>query len=181
MLQEPILLSVAAFAAEYHAYQRRAGYDRLPYINHLLKVTRGLIDCGESNLELLSAALLHDILEDTPVTQLELGEQFGEEVANIVAELTDDMSLEYEVRKRLQYEGISGLSVSAQKIRIADKASNVYDICHYPLDWSITRKQAYLDAAVHILSPIRGRYPNLDGWFDREIQKGTLLLADNSR
>lgn len=179
MLQEPILLAVAAYAAEQHAYQRRAGYDRLPYINHLLKVTSGLIECGETNLELLSAALLHDILEDTPVTLLELQEHFGEEVASIVSELTDDMNLTYETRKRLQYEGISGLSVSAQKIRIADKASNVFDICHYPLDWPVIRKQAYLDSAVHILSPIRGRYPKLDAWFDHEIQEGSLLIAEN--
>ncbi len=179
MLQEPSLLAVAAFAAEHHACQRRAGYDQLPYINHLLKVTCGLIECGETNLELLSAALLHDILEDTEVTHMELSEHFGEEVANIVTELTDDMSLAYETRKRLQYEGVSKLSVSAQKIRIADKASNTYDICHYPLDWPVARKQAYLDAAVHILSPIKGRYPKLDAWFDREIQEGTLLLAHN--
>lgn len=176
-----ILMAAAVFAAEQHKYQRRSGYERLPYINHLLKVTRGLMACGETgDPDLLVAALLHDILEDTELTEAALGDRFGARVAAIVAELTDDMRLPHEVRKRLQYEGAHQLSLPARKIRIADKAANIYDIAHYPLEWPHEKKADYLGWAEKIVNRIRGTSPEIERWFDRELAEGKDILNLNS-
>lgn len=175
------LLAAATFAAEQHKYQRRSGYEPLPYINHLLKVAQGLMSCGEtSDSELLLAALLHDVLEDTEITQAALAERFGASVAAIVAELTDDMRLSYDERKRRQLQGAPQLSLPAKKIRIADKAANIYDITHYPLEWSAERKVAYLDWAEKIVDRIRGTAPEIERWFDRELAEGRHILNLNN-
>ena len=163
----PELLEALQFAATHHQYDRRAGYDRLPYINHLIKVTNCLANrIGIKDEALLLAAVLHDVVEDTEVTVAELERRFGSEVASIVEELTDDMSLPYEERKRQQVEQASQLSSKARMIRLVDKASNLRDIFNYPLDWPIEKKAAYLDNALAIAERIKGGHPKLDAWFE---------------
>jgi len=171
------LIDAANFAAVRHQYLRRSGYPSLPYINHLLKVTQTLIRViYEADPDTLVAALLHDIIEDTPTTHQELSQKFGHTVADIVAELTDDMSLPYSERKRLQVEGVQHLSVPAQKIRIADKGCNINDILNYPIKWSAKRKQMYVTFAEQVVDPLRGRYPQLEAWFDEQIVQAKLQL-----
>lgn len=166
----PELLEALQFAAIKHQYDRRAGYSRLPYINHLIKVTNCLANrIGERDEALLLAAVLHDIIEDTDVTAEELGRRFGVEVAEIVQELTDDMSLPYGERKRKQVEGAHKLSPKARKIRLADKASNLRDIFSYPLDWTAEQKAAYLENSVQVAERIKGDNPQLDAWFDETV------------
>ena len=50
----------------------------------------------------LCAAILHDTIEDTKTTADELRKHFGEKITSIVLEVSDDKSLEKEVRKQLQ-------------------------------------------------------------------------------
>lgn len=166
----PVLFDALTLAADEHQYQRRSGYDRLPYINHLLKVTDAMIRIGrEEDPDLLLAALLHDIIEDTDVTETDLAERFNPRTARIVMELTDDMSLPYAVRKRRQVEGAAELSVDARKIRIADKASNIRDLLDYPVDWPIEKKQYYVTNAVEVVDRIRSTQPALEAWFDEVV------------
>jgi GTP diphosphokinase / guanosine-3',5'-bis(diphosphate) 3'-diphosphatase len=163
----PELLEALQFAAIQHQYDRRAGYDRLPYINHLIKVTNCLANrIGIKDEALLLAAVLHDVVEDTDVTVEQLERRFGGEVAAIVEELTDDMSLPYGKRKRLQVEQAGKLSPKARVIRLVDKASNLRDIFNYPLDWTVEKKAAYLDNAIAVAERIKGDHPKLDAWFD---------------
>ena len=164
------VMDAAVYAALKHQYQRRAGYDRLPYMNHLLKVTEALIRIGEERDEaLLLAAVLHDVLEDTDATHQELARRFGREPADIVLELTDDMALPYMERKWLQVEKARQLSVKARKIRIVDKSTNIRDILSYPLDWPLEKKQNYLDNSIQVVARIRGGNPRLDAWFDETV------------
>ncbi|MCB0587630.1 MAG: bifunctional (p)ppGpp synthetase/guanosine-3',5'-bis(diphosphate) 3'-pyrophosphohydrolase [Phaeodactylibacter sp.] len=161
------VMDAAVYAAMKHQYQRRAGYDKLPYMNHLLKVTEALIRIGgERDEALLLAAVLHDVLEDTDATHEELARHFGREAADIVLELTDDMSIPYMERKWLQVEKARQLSEKARKIRIVDKATNIRDILSYPLDWPLEKKENYLDNSIQVVSRIRGANPRLDAWFD---------------
>lgn len=163
----PELLEALQFAAIHHQYDRRAGYDRLPYINHLIKVTNCLANrIGIKDEPLLLAAVLHDIVEDTTVTVEELDRRFGNEVAVIVEELTDDMSLPYEERKRQQVERAGQLSPKARAIRLVDKAANLRDIFTYPLDWTVEKKAAYLENAIAVAERITGDNPRLDAWFE---------------
>ncbi len=164
------LLQALAYAAEKHKYQRRAGYEPLPYLNHLVKVTHALVQIGrETDRDLLIAAVLHDVVEDTDATVEELREHFGSPVAETVAELTDDMNLPYAERKALQVERAGALSDPAKKIRIADKASNLQDIFSYPLDWKESKKKTYLENAIAVVDLIRGVNQQLEAWFDETV------------
>ena len=73
------------FTARAHGGQvRRSGE---PYLGHPLEVTAMLADMGMDRTT-LAAALLHDVLEDTPVTEAELRETFGKDVAGLVEAVT---------------------------------------------------------------------------------------------
>ena len=164
------VMKAAVFAAKRHQYQRRSGYDKLPYINHLLKVADALIQIGEEEDEiLLVAAVLHDIIEDTATTAEELAREFNKEVADIVVELTDDMSLAHEVRKQLQIDRALSLSTRARKIRLADKASNMIDIFTYPIDWPLQKKINYVNNSEAVYKLIRGENTKIDEWMAQTI------------
>lgn len=176
-LSLPSFLEALLLAADKHQYQRRSGYDRLPYINHLIKVVDALLRIGhETDPELLLAGLLHDIIEDTDVTEEDLSRRFSPKVGRIVAELTDDMSLPYAVRKQRQVEGAASLSPEARKIRIADKACNIRDILHYPIQWTLEKKQNYVTNACDIVHQIRGVNGALEAWFDSVVAEARHAL-----
>jgi (p)ppGpp synthase/HD superfamily hydrolase len=141
----PLLLSALKFASEKHVFHRRKGHNDIPYINHLIYVTHILTKHNETDPDLLIAALLHDTLEDTDTLPAEIEQLFGKNVLDIVQEVTDDMSLTYEERKRLQIKKAPILSQSAKKIKIADKLCNISDIERYPLHWSARRKKTYIE------------------------------------
>ena len=87
------LFDALAFAAERHSLQRRKDAEASPYINHPIAVARALAGEGIEDLAALCAALLHDTLEDTETSYDELCDRFGVEIADLVAEVTDDKSL----------------------------------------------------------------------------------------
>lgn len=99
------ILAAARFAGEHHAGQKRKGEAGEPYINHLIEVAE-LVACSDDVLDtnLVMAAFLHDTVEDTGVSPRELQQRFGDDVAALVMEVTDDKSLPKEMRKALQVE-----------------------------------------------------------------------------
>lgn len=74
------------------------------------------------------AALLHDTLEDTDTKPEELETKFGQIVARIVQEVTDDKSLPKQERKRLQVEHAPHCSHQAKLVKLADKLYNLRDL-----------------------------------------------------
>lgn len=171
-----LLIKAAVFAAEKHKYQRRKGYNQVPYINHPLKVAEILIDTGEKDLSVIIAALLHDVVEDTDATKEDLIEKFGQEVADYVVELTDDKDLPIAERKVLQVKNSPNLSPGAKKIKIADKICNIQDIVNYPLDWTLERRLGYLDWAQEVVAGCRGEAPVLEKLFDLTFENGKNVL-----
>ena len=94
------LLGALAFAAHKHRDQRRKGSIAPPYINHPIAVAQVLVsEGGVGDSDILMAAVLHDTIEDTETTVAELRREFGDAVAAIVLELTDDKALRKEERK----------------------------------------------------------------------------------
>lgn len=172
-MENKILIEAAVYAAEKHKYQRRKGFNQIPYINHPLKVTQLLMECGEFDTELLVAALLHDVIEDTDATEQEISELFNPEIGKLVSEVSDDKELLYTIRKELQVKKAPNLSPKAKLIKIADKICNMRDILNYPLDWSPERKLAYLDWAKQVFSGCRGANNALDSIFEKEVNEGT--------
>ena len=112
------------FAAGNHANQRRKGQLAEPYMNHLTEVAELVArSIGGADLDVVIAAVLHDTVEDTSATPEELTEAFGERVAGLVAEVTDDKTLPKGDRKRLQIEHARHASPGAKLIKLADKTS----------------------------------------------------------
>ncbi|HUR97300.1 MAG TPA: HD domain-containing protein, partial [Pyrinomonadaceae bacterium] len=95
--------NAASFAAKKHKDQKRKGSDGEPYINHPIEVANLLVNVGGiEDADIITAALLHDTVEDCGVTFEEVGKNFGPTVAEYVREVTDDKSLPKAERKRLQ-------------------------------------------------------------------------------
>jgi hypothetical protein len=99
------VLRAADAAARWHLHQRRKGTAQEPYINHVLEVA-SLVAAATygQDPELVIAALLHDANEDQEVPSELIAREFGDRVAAIVAEVTDNKSLDKAERKRLQVE-----------------------------------------------------------------------------
>ena len=89
------VLSAAQTAARWHAKQRRKGSAGEPYFNHLLEVAALVNEAAQGeDTDLVVAALLHDAVEDQGISRETIAEEFGEDVAGLVMEVTDDKSLE---------------------------------------------------------------------------------------
>ncbi|CAI9551050.1 unnamed protein product, partial [Staurois parvus] len=85
-------------------------------------------EAGISDIAVLQAALLHDTVEDTDTTFLEIEEKFGQEVRKIVEEVTDDKTLPKMKRKQLQIEHAPHRSHKAKLVKLADKLYNLRDL-----------------------------------------------------
>lgn len=167
------VLDAARFAAEKHADQKRKGAAGEPYINHLIEVAQ-LVSTAvpEPDANLVMAALLHDTIEDTGVTAVELAERFGQDVAALVVELTDDKSLPEAERKRLQVEHAPKLSVRAQTIKLADKISNLRSILSSPpAGWDYERKRQYFEWGKRVVDRLSAPNAVLKLEFERTYQQ----------
>ena len=167
------IFSAAHFAAEKHAGQRRKGKVAEPYINHLIEVAQLVSGAlAEPDTNLVIAALLHDSIEDVGVTRDELVQRFGSDVADLVAEVTDDKSLPKKERKRLQVENARKKSVRAQTIKLADKISNLRSILSSPpADWDFQRKQEYFEWAKKVVDGLTAPNPVLKAEFQSTLRK----------
>jgi guanosine-3',5'-bis(diphosphate) 3'-pyrophosphohydrolase len=171
--QLPVLFSVLAFAAERHRDQTRKGEEASPYINHPIEVARILAaEGGVTDSIVLAAAILHDTVEDTCTTHLELCERFGRAIADVVAEVTDDKDLPKGERKRLQIEHAPHLSARAKQVKLADKIANIRDVAERPPKWwPLERRQQYFDWAKEVVDGLRGVDPALERAFDVAFAK----------
>ena len=163
-----LLLKALAFAAHKHRDQRRKNEAASPYINHPIALANVLWqEGGVRDAAVLAAALLHDTIEDTDTQPEELRAEFGDEIAEVVLEVTDDKSLPKAERKRLQVEHAGHISQAAQLVKLADKICNVRDVASEPpQDWDLERRRAYFDWARAVVDGLRGVNPRLEAAFD---------------
>jgi (p)ppGpp synthase/HD superfamily hydrolase len=86
------LTKALVFAAEAHRNQRRKGAAQESYLNHLIEVLDLVVHTTDgSDTDMPIAAVLHDVVEDTPTSYDDVAKNFGERVAKIVRENSDDM------------------------------------------------------------------------------------------
>jgi GTP diphosphokinase / guanosine-3',5'-bis(diphosphate) 3'-diphosphatase len=163
-----LLLKALAFAAHKHRDQRRKDAEASPYINHPIALADVLVnEGGVTDIDVLSAALLHDTVEDTATTHEELVDVFGARIARIVAEVTDDQNLPKADRKRLQIERAPSISREAKLVKLADKLVNLRDVAdHPPAKWDLARRQEYFDWAKQVIDGLRGAHAALEAAFD---------------
>lgn len=165
------ILGALKFASEKHILLKRKDIERTPYIHHPIRVAELICRIGKIyDPAVLSAALLHDVIEDTDATEKELTDRFGAEVTGIIKEVSDDKSLDKDTRKEMQILHAPHLSYRAKLIKLADKISNVKDIGSYPpSDWEFNRKIAYLDWAERLVAILRGTNQPLEDLFDQVL------------
>ncbi len=174
LVVEVKLLEAMEFSANRHRFQRRKDEHATPYINHPIQVAYTCAAAGESDLDLLMAALLHDTIEDTETTYEELCDRFGSLVADLVIELTDDKLLSAEERKIKQVASASQKSEKARKIKLADKICNVNDMLnHPPHEWSIQRRFEYIEWSKQVVDQMKGTQSVLENRF-RELYRQAL-------
>ena len=117
------LLRAAAFAARKHDGQTRAD-GATPYFSHVSRVTLILSHVfGVRDPEVLTAAFLHDTVEDTATDYDELEEQFGTQVADYVIALTKNVMLP---KKRREDEYAARLIAAPEAVKIA-KLADLFD------------------------------------------------------
>jgi (p)ppGpp synthase/HD superfamily hydrolase len=167
------VLAAARFAAEKHAQQRRKGTGAEPYVNHVIEVAQLVsMAVAEADVGLVQAALLHDTLEDTRTTAEELIEQFGQDVAALVMEMTDDKRLPKAERKRLQIEHAPTITTRAQTIKLADKISNLRSLLTSPpVDWDYERKRQYFEWARQVVDALSAPNRVLLDEFERVYER----------
>jgi (p)ppGpp synthase/HD superfamily hydrolase len=167
------VLRAADAAARWHVHQKRKGAGEEPYINHLLEVASLVAEATEGNYpKAVIAALLHDAIEDQEVPRDLIAREFGEDVAALVEEVTDDKRLETHQRKRIQVETAHKKSDDAKRIKLADKTSNLRAIAiSPPRDWSVKRRLEYVRWAKDVVSGLRGASPFLEQQFDRAAEE----------
>jgi (p)ppGpp synthase/HD superfamily hydrolase len=167
------VLKAARFASLRHVSQKRKGAAAEPYLNHLIEVAELVSSAmSEPDTNLVAAALLHDVIEDTKTSRAEVAAEFGEDVASLVSEVTDDKSLPKAERKRLQIEHAPHLTPRAQTIKIADKISNLRGILVTPPeDWDLRRKREYFDWARRVVEACPAPNVRLKAEFDRVVSR----------
>ena len=179
-----LILKAASFAAAKHRGQLRKDAESTAYINHPLEVARILVEeGGVSDPEIIAAALLHDTIEDTKTTQAELASIFGDRVALMVAEVTDDKSITDKAeRKRLQVINAPHKSVGAALVKLADKTANVRDVGSNPAQgWSDARRLEYLDWAQRVVDVLPVKEHPLNAVFQQSWSLSRSLVGKPKR
>lgn len=134
-----LLKNAETLAKKAHETQVRK-FDNSPYFGHLLEVKTILEHFEFEDETLLSAALLHDILEDTDVTRRELEFIFGSVVLDIIEKLTDDKTLPLPERRNKAIRKLSDQQGYIHAIKLADLISNLSAI---PTTWNKEKRADY--------------------------------------
>lgn len=119
--------------AAHGAIGQRRRYTNEPYVVHpiaVAEIVRGVPHTGE----MIAAALLHDVVEDTPVTLEEVEAEFGVAVASLVEQLTDVSRPgdgNRARRKAIDRAHAGAGTPAAKTIKLADLIDNTESIFHY--------------------------------------------------
>ena len=117
------------YAADAHHGAFRKG-NHLPYIIHPMECMM-LVMRMTDDVDVIAAAALHDVVEDTPRTLVELEKEFGSRIAGLVAmesedkRVGEDKGTTWKVRKQENLEREKSASIEAKQIMLADKISNM--------------------------------------------------------
>lgn len=147
-----IILGAKKFAQEKHKNQKRKD-GVTPYSDHLEGVVNRLKNLGVTDKDVLCAAWLHDIIEDTDVTFDQINERFGREVAVIVLSLSKDQNI---LKKDREIQYISQLKEApfqTKIIKLCDISANLKDLANAPI--SKTQKNKQIKKILHYLRIIK--------------------------
>jgi (p)ppGpp synthase/HD superfamily hydrolase len=125
--RSPLTRDALAFASSSHAGQTRE-LDSVPFVTHPVEVACLLHEAGYSD-EVVTAGVLHDVIEDTDVGHAELERRFGPTVAALVAAVSDDPSIEdHAERKAALRAQVARAGEEAAAVFAADKVSKAREL-----------------------------------------------------
>lgn len=143
------------FAEEKHKGQF---YGEFEYTHHLYQVKNVLERFNFTEENLLIAAFLHDVLEDTKTTYTEIKKEFGVEVAEIVYTVTDELGRNRKERKEKTYPKIR-FDFNAIIIKLADRIANI-EFCienkNYELLKIYQKEHQEFESQLHITLNYKG-------------------------
>jgi guanosine-3',5'-bis(diphosphate) 3'-pyrophosphohydrolase len=168
------LLDAIAFTARAHRYQLRKD-DKTPYASHAFRVCLILRHVfGITDERILTAAVLHDTVEDTTTDYDDLHERFGAEVAEWVGILSKDKRLRENEREAAYMAGLAKAPWQVKACKLADMLDNLLDSTHLRADQRTKtegRLRGYLAAldAPDLPEPVRKAWERVDGLLRRAI------------
>ncbi|MDN3360038.1 HD domain-containing protein [Actinomadura sp. DC4] len=152
------------FAVERHGDQRRPAGE--PYLEHLLETVGILVHGpGVTDRGVLVAAVLHDVVEDTGTSLAEVREEFGEDVAGLVAWVTkpDARPGEPEDAARRRYlDSLAQAPERALWLKLADRLSNVQRLETHPRP---EKRASYYEETVACFLPLAAEHPWYEQWY----------------
>ncbi len=144
------------FCLEHHKGQLRASGE--PYVLHPLEVAMVLAEMKLDSTA-IAAGLLHDAVEDTPVTTDDITARFGEQVAHIVEGVTKIDKIQFANREDRQAENVRKMllamvsDVRVVLIKLADRLHNMRTLEHLPLE----KQQSIARETLDIYAPLAHR------------------------
>jgi GTP diphosphokinase / guanosine-3',5'-bis(diphosphate) 3'-diphosphatase len=144
------------FSQKHHAGQSRASGQ--PYLVHPLEVALVLAEMKMDPVA-IAAGLLHDSVEDTSVTVVDIRKEFGEQVAHIVEGVTKISAIDFATREEQQAENLRKMmlamvdDIRVVLIKLADRLHNMRTLEHLPPD----RQQKIARETLEIYAPIAHR------------------------
>ncbi len=150
------LLDAISFAGRaHHGQMRKDG--RTPYVTHVFRVCMVARDVlGVTDPRTLTAAVLHDTVEDTTTDFDDVAERFGAEIASWVALLSKDKRRPFEDREEFYCADLERAPWQVQVCKLADVYDNLLDLGYLPLAKrldGVRKKKRYLDALRRGLKP----------------------------
>lgn len=143
-------------------------------INQLIEIAYLLSDVAKiSNIVTLQAAILHDILEESAMTETELRDQFDDEVVDLVLQLTDYKTLPLEALRQHQIDAISTASCQTKIIKLAVHCSNLASI---PNIGDKLKVKAFLDWSEQVASKCFGVSTALETEYKKRLEYARLQL-----
>lgn len=158
------------FAFQAHKGQFRK--DGTMYILHPLE-TAAIVSTMTKDEDILAAAVLHDTVEDTPVTAEDIRATFGDRIADLVAHETENKRPDqsaantWKIRKEESLAVLKDCSIESKMIWIADKLSNMRSLL-----------RIYEDIGLDVFKAFNEKDPKEQRWYHATVLEYTKELSD---
>jgi len=168
--------------AEFHHRGQKRKYTGEDYWEHPYAVASMLIEHMEEfsaakiTNDMICAAFMHDLIEDTAITYCDIDNHFGESIADLVRELTDVTTLtdgNRHTRKEIERKRLAEVSDAAKTIKLADLIDNSKSIIEHDPKFAKVFMQEMLSLVVSSLAGGDGILRTRALWICNEYDKNT--------
>ncbi len=154
-----------AFAVRWHGSQTRPAGE--PYVEHLLEAVCVLVQAvGTTDVDVLRAAVLHDVVEDTECSLAAVRERFGDRAAELVDWVTKPAPDEGQTREQARASYLTRLRSApddALLVKLADRLSNVQRLDTHPRP---EKRRSYYQETVRSIVPLAQSHPWFRQWYE---------------